>query len=183
MVKRFGSGESCQKKKKIFQKLNVREKSIALVMLAAVLVGVWLPDRIIVSTSSSLGRRIFFLTSVNRQKISKGDYLVFSDKDADIIFIRKGLNKKNDRLIKKVGCAPGDILTRDIEGEWHCGQEKLGTSLTTDSRGRKLPWFNFTGIIPQDSYFMVGDNPRSFDSRYFGFVHADEFLYKALPLW
>ena len=165
------------------QRLSVREKSIALVTLAAVLVGVWLPDRIIVSTSPSLTHRIFFLVPVNKKKIRTGEYLVFEDKDADTLFIRKGLNRNNNRLIKKVGCVPGDTLTRDADRGWHCGQEFFGNSLKTDSRGRELPQFSFAGIIPADSYFMVGDNPRSFDSRYFGFIHADDFLYKALPLW
>ncbi len=183
MAKRSSSGESCKTSKKIFQKLSVREKSIALVTLAAVLVGVWLPDRIIVSTSPSLTHRIFFLVPVNRQRIRIGEYLVFEDKDADTLFIRKGLNRNNNRLIKKVGCVPGDTLTRDANRGWHCGQAFFGYSLKTDSRGRRLPQFSFAGIIPADSFFMVGDTPRSFDSKYFGFIHADDFLYKALPLW
>jgi len=183
MVSESILSKTSKKKEKIFQKLSALEKTVAIVILAAVLVGVCLPNRIIVSTSPSLTHRIFFLIPVNRKKIRTGDYLVFEDKDADILFIRQGLNKKNDRLIKKVGCAPGDILTQDADRAWHCGQEELGTPLKTDSRGRKLPRFRFAGIIPPGSYFMVGDNPRSFDSKYFGFVHADDFLYKALPLW
>lgn len=161
-------------------RLNNREKTLAVVVLAALLVGIWLPERIIVSTSPSLKHRIFFLTRANSE-IKLGDYLVFRHKDSD--FVQKGLDPTNDRMIKKVGCRPGEILSTDIERNYFCGQKLLGVALQTDSKGRSLPLFQFSGTVPEDSYFMVGRNPRSFDSKYFGFVHADDILYKALPIW
>ena len=169
-------------KKGLFQKLSNREISIALVFLAALLAGLWLPPRIIVSTSASLNHRIFFLTNAGG-KIKTGDYLVFRHKSETKTFVKRGLNKENDRLIKQVGCSPGETLTRDADNQFFCGQILLGKSLATDSKGRDLPQFNFTGPVPDNNYFMVGSNPRSFDSKYFGFIHADEILYKALPLW
>ena len=101
----------------------------------------------------------------------------------DTSFVHKGLDPENDRMIKKVGCRPGDILSTDIERNYFCDQRLLGVALQTDSKGRSLPLFQFSGPVPEDNYFMVGTNPRSFDSKYFGFVHADDILYKALPIW
>lgn len=164
----------------MFRKLNNREKTLAIVILAALLVGAWLPERIIVSTSPSLHHRVFFLVKT-RKKINPGDYLVFRHKDTT--FVRKGLDQENDRVIKRVGCGPGEILTSDADKQYFCGQKLLGKALETDSKGRPLPLFQFTGLVPESSYFVVGTNPRSFDSKYFGFVHADDILYKALPLW
>lgn len=164
----------------MFRKLSSREKTIALVILAALLVGAWLPARIIVSTSQSLEHRVFFLVPVNTRKIQAGDYLVFRHKDTD--FVNKGLNKENDRLIKKVGCSPGQVLTRD-SNLFSCNKKELGKALAKDSQGRTLPQFESNGPVPEDNFFMIGSSPRSFDSRYFGFVHADDILYKALPLW
>ncbi len=164
----------------LFQPLNSREKTLALVVLAALLLGAWLPGRLIISTSPSLDRRIFFLTKVNK-KITLGDYLVFRHKDTR--FIHKGLDQENDRLVKKVGCCPGDFLSNGSGRTFFCGDNALGIALETDSKGRALPVFQFSGPVPENSYFMVGTNPRSFDSKYFGFVHADDILYKALPLW
>jgi type IV secretory pathway protease TraF len=169
-------------KKGLFQKLSTREKSIALVFLAALLAGLWLPPRIIVSTSASLNNRIFFQTNAGG-KIKTGDYLVFRHKTEKQTFVKRGLNKKNDRLIKKVGCSPGEMLARDEDNQFFCGETHLGKALTKDSKGRNLPQFSFIGPVPDNDYFMVGSNPRSFDSKYFGFIHADEILYKALPLW
>jgi len=164
----------------MFRKLSSREKTIALVILAALLVGAWMPARIIVSTSKSLEHRVFFLVPVHTKKIKTGDYLVFRHKDTR--FVKKGLNKENDRLIKKVGCTPGQALTRD-SNLFSCNKKELGKALNKDSQGRALPQFEFNGPVPDDNFFMIGSNPRSFDSRYFGFVHADDILYKALPLW
>jgi len=183
MEKKLVSSRDTPTKKQLFRKLSAREKGIAIVILAALLVGLWLPGRIIVSTSPSLNHRIFFLVPVNRGKITGGDYLVFREKEGKISFIRQGLNEKNDVLIKRVGCAPGELLTRNKNRAWLCERKNLGISLETDSQGRKLPQFQFAGIVPEESYFMVGDDPRSFDSRYIGFIHGDDVLYQALPLW
>ena len=165
----------------MFRKLSGREKTIALVILAALLVGAWLPARLIVSTSQSLEHRVFFLVPVHAKKIDTGDYLVFRHKDKK--FVNKGLNTDNDRLIKKVGCRPSQVLTRDADNMFSCNKKELGKALDKDSQGRALPQFVFNGPVPGDNFFMIGSNPRSFDSRYFGFVHADDILYKALPLW
>ena len=165
----------------MFWRLSIREKTIALVILAALLVGAWLPARIIVSTSSSLKHRVFFLVPVHTKKIQTGDYLVFRHNDTT--FVNKGLNSENDRLIKKVGCSPGEFLTSDADRLFTCNKRGVGKALDRDSSGRLLPQFEFNGPMPDNNFFMIGSNPRSFDSRYFGFIHADDILYKALPLW
>lgn len=164
---------------RLFRRLSPREMTIALVLLAALLVGVWLPGRIIVATSASLDHRVFFL--VPASTIKTGDYLVFRHPDAT--FVAQGLNRSNNRLIKRVGCGPGEILTSNEEGQCFCDGMLLGKALDQDSRGQMLPRFLYSGTVQAGSFFMVGSNPRSFDSKYFGFIHVDEILYKALPLW
>lgn len=159
---------------------NKQEKTLAVVVLAAVLIGSWLPGRIIISTSPSLAHRVFFLTHATNS-IKNGDYLVFGLSDTN--FIRKGLHPENDHLVKQVGCCHGDTLSTDNESNYFCGPKLLGTALKTDSTGRPLPHFDYSGPVPENSYFMVGENPRSFDSKYFGFIHAKDILYKAIPLW
>ncbi len=177
MDKKF---ELRSREKKLFRKLSRGEKTWAIVVLAALLTGAWLPERIIVSTSPSLDNRIFFLTKT-KAAIKNGDYLVFKHRDTS--FVRKGIDQDNDRLLKKVGCSSGEMLLVNTKKTFFCGSKELGTALDVDSKGRSLPVFDFTGVVPDNSYFMVGTNPRSFDSRYFGFIHADEILYKALPIW
>jgi type IV secretory pathway protease TraF len=165
----------------MFQKLNTREKTIAVVFLAALLTGLWLPTRIIVSTSDSLDHRIFFMVGHDREQIKDGDYLVFRQDGSP--FIRQDLGNNEHLFTKQVGCSPGERLRRDVYSRFFCERTPLGKALTQDSKGRDLPQFSFNGPVPENHFFMVGTHPRSFDSKYFGFIHADEITYKALPLW
>ncbi len=161
--------------------LNPYEKSLALAFLAALLLGLWLPQRIAVATSPSLEHRVFFLIHPKTGNIETGAYLVV--KQHDTSFIKQGLNKDTDNLMKQVGCSPGQSLTKDVEGQFFCDDELLGKALITDSHGNLLPQFNYSGTVPDDSYFLIGSHPRSFDSKYFGFIHSDDILHKAVPLW
>ena len=161
-------------------RLSRREQTVAIVFLAFGLLGAWLPTRITVATSDSLDHRIFFLRPVTA-RIETGDYLVFRHRDTTPV--QQGLRQDHELTIKKVGCLPGDLLTTDAERNFTCNGRILGRGLKADSKGRELPQFTFNGQIPEGKLFVVGTHPRSYDSRYFGFVDANEILHKALPLW
>ena len=160
------------------------EKTVAMVFLAAMLLGSFLPGRLIVALSDSLDHRLFFMTGFNPDKIENGDYLVFQeDKEEVEKHAKPMLNNRLDKLIKKVGCAPGEVLTRDAQGQFFCQGVFIGKALAADSQKRPLPGFQYSGIVPEKNFFMIGTNPRSYDSKYFGFVDAGKILHKALPLW
>ena len=160
------------------------EKTVAMVFLAALLLGSFLPGRLIVAISDSLDHRLFFMTGFNQDKIKNGDYLIFQgDKEEVEKHAKPMLNKDLDKLIKKVGCVPGEVLTHDAQGQFFCQGVFIGKALEADSLKRPLPQFQFSGIVPEKNFFMIGTNPRSYDSKYFGFVHEDLMIHKALPLW
>lgn len=75
------------------------------------------------------------------------------------------------QLTKRVGCVAGEQLRTD-GGKHYCGTQFLGQALEKDSKGKKLPRFVWNGPVPPGKVYLVGDHPRSFDSRYFGFVNA-----------
>jgi type IV secretory pathway protease TraF len=165
-------------------RLTQWEKTVAMVFLSALLLGSFIPGRIIVAISDSLDHRLFFLTPINRDKIKNGDYVVFQgNKEEMENHAKHTLNKDLSRLIKKVGCAPGEKLTHDGQRQFFCQGIYIGKALEADSLKRPLPQFQFSGIVPEKNFFMIGTNPRSYDSKYFGFVGADKILHKALPLW
>ncbi len=163
--------------------LEKKERAVLLVVLAALLLGCWLPERLIVSISPSLSSRIFFLIKMKGVP-KRGDYLVFWHSLPENIRHNstKNISRKKNPLIKKVGCLPGDLLQTNGRGVF-CNGKPLGVPLNQDSEGNLLLSFHFNGIVPDDSYYMIGSHPRSFDSRYFGFVHEQEIFHKALPLW
>ena len=156
------------------------ERTVALVILASCLLGAWLPGQITVATSGSLDHRVFLLRPVPAQ-IETGDYLVFRHRD--LAQVRQGLGANPERMIKRVGCRPGEWLQVDADQRFACDGRPLGQALATDSQGQSLPRFIHNGPVPAGQLFLVGTHPRSYDSRYFGFVDAHEILHQALPLW
>ena len=164
--------------------LTRREKTVAMIFLVAMLLGSFIPGRLIVALSDSLDHRLFFMTGFNPDKIKNGDYLVFQGSKEEVEKHAKPmLNNRLDKLIKKVGCAPGVTLTCDAQGKFFCQGVFVGKALAADSLKHPLPQFEFSGIVPENNFFMIGTNPRSYDSKYFGFVDAGKILHKALPLW
>ena len=161
-------------------RLNRHEQVVALVVLASCLLGALLPGRITVATSPSLDHRVFLLRPVPAQ-IETGDYLVFRHRD--LAQIRQGLGANRERMITRVGCRPGEWTQLDAEYRFSCDGRSLGQALATNSQGHPLPRFTHNGPVPAGQLFLVGTHPRSYDSRYFGFVHAHEILHQALPLW
>ena len=161
-------------------RLNRYEWTVTLVVLASCLLGAWLPGQITVATSGSLDHRVFLLRPVPA-RIETDDYLVFRHRD--LAQVRQGLGANPERMIKRVGCRPGEWLQVDADQRFACDGRPLGQALATDSRGRPLPRFTHNGPVPAGQLFLVGTRSRSYDSRYFGFVHAREILHQALPLW
>ena len=161
-------------------RLNRHEQVVALVVLASCLLGAWLPGQLTVATSGSLDHRVFLLRSVPAQ-IETGDYLVFRHRDLNQV--RPGLGANRERMIKRVGCRPGEWLQRDAEHRFTCDDRSLGQALATDSQGRPLPRFTHNGPVPAGQLFFVGTHPRSYDSKYYGFIDVHEISHQALPLW
>ncbi|WP_306549135.1 S26 family signal peptidase [Desulfobulbus sp.] len=161
-------------------RLNLREQAVAIVFLAFILAGAWLPGRVTVATSGSLDHRLFFLLPTPA-KVELGDYLVFRHRD--LSQVQLGLRADHDQMIKKVGCLPGEEMTLDAANHFFCNGRLLGQALEADSKGRPLPLFSFNGPVPADKLFMVGTHPRSYDSKYYGFIDVHEISHQALPLW
>ena len=161
-------------------RLNRREQAVAIVFLAFILAGAWLPGRITVATSGSLDHRVFFLLPAPT-KVELGDYLVF--RHQGLSQVQQGLRADHDQMIKQVGCLPGEQLTTDEAHLFTCNGRPLGQALEADNKGQPLPLFSFNGTVPAGKLFMVGSHPRSYDSKYFGFIDEHEIRHQALPLW
>ena len=97
----------------------------------------------------------------------KGDYVTVPIRHP---FIERG---RAEHLTKRIGCVGGEILTFS-QGQHFCNGIVLDTVLPNASDGRPLsPWL-WHGPIPEGMVFLVGDDPRSFDSRYLGFFDQSQ---------
>jgi signal peptidase I len=94
----------------------------------------------------------------------------------DIVII----DMQNRLLIKRLLAMPGDTLSVSYAGVYVNGILK-----EADIRGN-IVFFN--GVVPEDSYFVMGDNraytsenqAMSHDSRYFGFLTGEQLLGKVV---
>ncbi len=83
--------------------------------------------------------------------------------------------KKGYMFIKYAKCLPGDYLeTRGVK--FFCNKKLIAVARKTDSKGKPVKHFEYNGTIPEGKYFMFAPHPRSFDSRYWGFVDKKDFV-------
>lgn len=82
---------------------------------------------------------------------------------------------KGDLFIKYAKCLPGERL--EVKGlKFYCNGTLIAIARKTDSKGVPVKHFEYNGTIPKGEYFMYAPHPRSFDSRYWGFVPKKNFV-------
>jgi conjugal transfer pilin signal peptidase TrbI len=128
-----------------------------------------------VNASPSIDKRVFVVTE--RSNPQCGGLGAFYFNIPGSPYWREGT-----KFIKRfVGC-PGDVL--EVKGlEFYINWHHVGTACSTDSKGIPVNHFMWNGKIPEGSYFVMGDDTRSYDSRYWGFVKKEWIIGKALPLF
>lgn len=81
--------------------------------------------------------------------------------------------KKGELFIKYAKCLPGDKL--EVKGlKYYCNGKYFATAKKTDSKGVPVKHFVYNGIVPAGKVFMYAPHPRSYDSRYWGFLDTDK---------
>ena len=172
--------------KRLFSKPMVRKRTpsrhtivgAVLLVLIGLPVVLWLPPHLCVTTTDSLRSRVFLLRDCKpSEEIARGDYVRFER-------VHPWTEDRSPvSLLKQVGCGPGDSLRIYAFGDVTCNGDFLGWALAEDSEGNPLPRFAYNGVIPEGKLFVVGHHPRSWDSRYFGFVDVEEVRNRAYPLF
>lgn len=93
----------------------------------------------------------------------------------DVIIVQED----GELLIKRLIAVPGDLLVVDETGVYLNGVllEDFIPMRYDSEAGDFVPRFTFSGILPEGSYFVMGDNRRnSTDSRVFGLVSSEDVL-------
>ena len=112
-------------------------------------------------------------------KLDVGDYIFFSyhgEKQYPQYGVTEG-----SLLVKIVTALPGMKVKVDDHYVYINGQIK-GAVLHTDRKGNPVDYFHYDGFVPKGKVFVMAPHPRSFDSRYWGFVDESWGLHKCWPL-
>lgn len=127
-----------------------------------------------VIVTKSLDKDFFIYTKDWYNKIAKGEIIYFN------LPIETPYYKKASKFGKIIMCEGGDKLgTRDLK--YYCNDDYIGSAKTTDKNGNPVAPFIYNGIIPKKSYFVMGIHPRSYDSRYWGFVKENQI--QGIAIW
>ena len=172
-------------------KLNGKKFKL-IVLLIAVLVAVGgsqIPKHIFITLTPSIKYRVLWLTA-DLDNISVGDYVVFrlNKERLQGLPLPTELADDDDGIIlavKRVGCVEGDVLLRKGDGgrDFYCGDQFLGHAKDKSRKGVPLDPARIQGTIPEGKAYVTGDNVDSFDSRYFGLVSKNTFVYRAIGIF
>lgn len=150
-------------------KFKLRE----VVIIGFVFVGAWITSNIVISTSDSLSKHVFWKTD---SVPTVGNYAEFKFEHE---FIKaKGIS---DTFTKIIACGEGQTLRLD-QGNYYCDEKYIAYVRNESLSGDSLPVFVFNGVIPKHYGFMLGTNPYSGDSRYFGLIDLRT-AKRVIPLW
>jgi conjugal transfer pilin signal peptidase TrbI len=117
-----------------------------------------------------------FLIDKKHLSFKKNDLIVFKYPGENIYNY-----KKDEQFVKIASCFPGDNLeVKDFE--YFCNAKSIGIAFSKDGKGKELKPFIFSGIIPKNEYFVVGTHPKSWDSKYWGFVSKERIVATAKGL-
>jgi len=119
--------------------------------------------------SPSIFERIVIYKKIDPEKVKiQKDKLYVFPLEKNTLYYKKGT-----MFIKYAKCLPGDKL--QVKGlKYYCNGKYFAEARTTDSKGKPVKHFVYNGIIPKGKVFMYAPHPRSYDSRYWGFLDEND---------
>lgn len=122
----------------------------------------------------------FFLVTLGRVVPSAGDIVTFKTRGVPLF-------SDGTHFTKKVMATEGAVVRAERDGVWVDGVWLPYTQNAVDRLAE-------AGVSPAaeraDTYvvgpgqaFVIGTNPRSYDSRYYGPIEIDQIMGQARPLW
>lgn len=123
----------------------------------------------------------FYIMSTRQGRI--GDYVLASLSPVmRRLAERRGYKGRNAPLLKRIAameaqtvCRFGRLVT--IRGR------PFVVALDADPVGRPMPVWRGCRRLRGGQVFLLGSDPGSFDSRYFGPLHARQVIGTAIPIW
>ncbi len=141
--------------------------AVALMLLAILLLPMLTPYRLVFVWGESVDVSLALAVIPLESELVQGEYVTLTWSGVDpnnVPHLKPGAT-----LVKRIGCAPGQVLQVTIT-EVRCNGILIGKVRKTSLAGLSLAPALFDGPIPKQFYFMVGDHPASYDSRFLGLI-------------
>lgn len=125
--------------------------------------------------------KAMLLHQVKPKTIERGDFITFQPQQN-----RMTERFNNQYITKMVGGVAGDEI-KVAQGILYINGKEFGKLDIADKAAKALhvdeKSFERTVTVPSGYLFMVGTMPRSFDSRYWGFLPISEVVGTAYPIY
>jgi conjugal transfer pilin signal peptidase TrbI len=147
--------------------------SVALGLVFIALAAAFIATRFRIGISNEAEQSVgsmFTLVHLQRGPVSVGAYGVF------LTDARVKAFPPNTEFVKLIVGGPGDLVRVDADATKVNGRIVAGPLDSLSTLGLKASDVERTFILGPDEYFAVGTRPHSYDSRYWGPVHASQFV-------
>lgn len=140
--------------------------SIGFIVLGAATLLMWRVDPILIHNGSPSVPTGFYVRSGRAPRL--GDFVTVRAVRVAPDYARaRGFADPTDRFIKRIAAAGGDTVCAH-DDTVTIGSTTTMTRALRDSAGRPLPRWSGCRTLADDEFFLLGDTPDSFDSRYWG---------------
>lgn len=139
----------------------------ALVLLAILLLPKLTPYRLAFVWGESVDVSLALAVAPIESELVQGEYVTLTWSGIapnNVPHLKPGAT-----LVKRIGCAPGQVL-QVTAIDVRCDGVLLGKVRKASLTGLPLAPALFDGPVPEKFYFMVGDHPASYDSRFLGLI-------------
>jgi conjugal transfer pilin signal peptidase TrbI len=123
-----------------------------------------------------------FLVDLRDHATDRGAYIAFVTRQMEPFYANGTL------AVKQIAAVPGDRVQVGAEGVAINGRlQGALLHLRKGERlwrmGRRIVDVERDELVPQGHLWMMGTNPRSYDSRYWGYIENEQIVGRAIPLW
>lgn len=122
-----------------------------------------------------------YIIDLNDKDITKSDYFAFNSKGMGPFY------PDNTQVIKIASAMPGDLISVGesvrINHQKFGEMEHLKKGGKLYKMGKRLTEYTREETVPEGSIFALATHPRSYDSRYWGYVNEQQVIGRAIPLF
>lgn len=142
-----------------------------------------LPTFFIFNRTASLP--LGFYIVIPKRTYQIGDIVAFKcPPPFEAIAVERGWIKKDELMLKKIGALFGDEYRILPNHQFIANQKYVGQVIEKDKNDKDMPSIGIGSFIVKENKFLpIGENPRSFDGRYFGDVFLSDIRYTVYPLF